>query len=359
VPEPPTQASPAVDPESPTITTGRRMGEAARQAEAEQAKKSQQAGAAAGKKKAGLPAVAVLGIVAALLVVLGVIAVKRSASREEAPAAGSAPPAATEAAPGAPSPAAPESAPATAAPAVSPSEVPAPDATPSPATRKTPKPKSTTAPVPTVPPTKAAVAATAAAVAATVPTPTARVDATYLVKRLVKLNVSPIQARVFLDGKYIGICDDWDGAGGGALLYFYKEGTHRVRFAYPGYRDLVVNLSVSSSAPEDKVEVERDMEKGSPEGPPGPVGDFRRPHYRTVGATGFNVDPPDATVTRDGRAIGPASQWTSEELTLDGPAVHDVVLSAAGREPLALRILVSQTAGEVRANIKEKLKKLN
>ncbi len=362
VTEPPTQPTPAVDPESPTITTGRRMGEAARKVEAEQAKKSQAAEAAAGKKKAGLPAVAVLGTVAAILVVLGVIAVNRSASRKESTTAESAPPATTAAAPAAPSPASPDAAPTAAPPAVSASEVPAPDVTPSPGTRKTPKPKSTTAPVPTVPPSKAAVAASAAAAsaaAAAVPTPTARVDATYVVKRLVKLNVSPIQARVFLDGKYIGICDDWDGAGGGALLYFYKEGTHRVRFAYPGYRDLVVDLSVSSNATEDKIEVERDMEKGKAEGPPGPAGDFRRPHYRTVGATIFNVDPPDATVTLDGKEIGPASKWTSEELALDGPAVHDVVLSAPGREPLALRILVSQTAGEVRANVKEKLKKSN
>jgi len=185
------------------------------------------------------------------------------------------------------------------------------------------------------------------------------VDATYNVKRLVKLNVSPIQARVFLDGKYIGICDDWDGEKGGALLYFYREGTHRIRFAYPGYRDLVVDLAVRSDATEDKVEIEREMQKGNAEGPPGPSGEFHRPQYKTVGATVFKVDPPDAIVTLDGKEIGPASKWTSEELALEGPAVHEVVLSAPGREPLGLRILVAQTAGEVRANVKEKLKKLN
>jgi len=368
-PETPTQASPAVDPESPTITTGRRMGEAARQVEAEAAKKAQQAGAAAigGKKKSGLPVGPLIGVAAVLIAVVAVFALRRSGPREaekvyeSVPPAAMATPAAAPTVPAVPSPAAPESRAATAPLPASAGQVPASDVTPSPATRKTPKPTSTTPPAATAPPTRAAAAAqaAAAAAAAAAATPAPKVDATYTVKRLVKLNVSPIQARVFLDGKYIGICDDWDGAGGGALLYFYTEGNHRVRFAYPGYRDLVVDLIVRSNAAEDKVEVEREMEKGNGEGPPGPAGQFRRPHYKTVGAVTFNVDPPDAAVTLDGKEIGSASKWASEELALGGPAVHDVVLSAPGREPLALRILVAQTAGEVRANVKEKLKKLN
>jgi len=360
-PETPTQPNPVIDPESPTITTGRRMGEAARQVEAEAAKKALEAGAAAAgakKKKAGLPVGALVGVAAVLIAVVGVLAVRRSGSREGEKGVASTPPAAVQATPGAPAAPSPpvEEAARAAAPSPAAGEVPAPEATPSPVLRKTQKPKATPPPAPTAPPTKAAAAASAAAAS---PTPAPRVDATYNVKRLVKLNVSPIQARVFLDGKYIGICDDWDGSGGGALLYFFGEATHRVRFAYPGYRDLVVDLVVRSSATEDKVEIEREMQKGSPEGPLGPSGELRRPNYRTVGAAVFNVDPPDATVTLDGKEIGPASKWASEELALGGPAVHEVVLSAPGREPLGLRILVAQTAGEVRANVKEKLKKLN
>ena len=174
-----------------------------------------------------------------------------------------------------------------------------------------------------------------------------------------KLNVSPIQARVFLDGKYIGICDDWDGAGGGALLFFRDQGIHRVRFAYTGYRDLIVDLDVRPDARDDKVEVELSLEKGVGEGPPGPAGDFRRPNYRTVRGAVFDIDPPDATVTLDGKAMGPALNWKSEELPLDQPVVHDIVLSAPGREPMTLRVLAALTAGEVRANIREKLKKLD
>ena len=188
-------------------------------------------------------------------------------------------------------------------------------------------------------------------------TPTPRVDVTYAARRLVKVNVSPSQARVFLDGKYIGISDDWDGAGGGALLNFNFEGNHRFRMAYPGYRDLVVEVQIRRNATQDQVEIERDLEKGAPEGPLGPPGKFRRPHYKTVRGAVFNVDPPDATVNLDGKDLGPASNWATEELVLDAPGVHEITLSAPGREPMNLRVLAASTAGEFQAKIKEKLKK--
>src|SRR5450759_212622 len=43
---------------------------------------------------------------------------------------------------------------------------------------------------------------------------------TFSVGKAVKVNISPSQARVFLDGRYIGISDDWDDSGGGALVTF-------------------------------------------------------------------------------------------------------------------------------------------
>jgi hypothetical protein len=175
-------------------------------------------------------------------------------------------------------------------------------------------------------------------------------------QRLVKVNVSPSQARVFLDGRYIGISDDWDDAGGGALLSFPFEGNHLLRMVYPGYRDLRVGLQIRRNATEEEVEIERDLEKGSPEGPLGPPGKFHRPNYRTVRGTVFAVEPPDARVIVDGKDLGPASKWASDELVLDAPAVHQVTLSAPGHEPMTVRLLVANTAGEYQAKIKEKLK---
>ncbi|MFI5180568.1 MAG: hypothetical protein ACHQPI_04190 [Thermoanaerobaculia bacterium] len=176
-------------------------------------------------------------------------------------------------------------------------------------------------------------------------------------RRLVKLNVNPIQARVFLDGKYIGICHDWDDSGGGALLYFRGEVTHRVRFAYPGYKDLIVDLVIRSSAADDKIEVVLPLQAGKGDGPPGPAGELKRPNYRTIGPAIFRVEPTEATVTVDGKLLGPASKWETEPLDLDGPAVHEVAFSAPGYETISVRVLVAQTAGEARATIREKLKK--
>ena len=183
-------------------------------------------------------------------------------------------------------------------------------------------------------------------------------DLTVTIRRFLKVDVSPSQARVFLDGNYIGISDDWDDAGGGTLLTFNLEGQHRLRICSPEYRDLLVDLIVRSTATDDKVTIEQDLEKGTPDGPTGPEGKLKRPSYRTVGAVLFNVDPPDATVTVNGRELGPASKWAKEEMIFRDMAVYEVGLTAPGYEPKTVRLLVAPTAGEVRATIKEKLKKL-
>ncbi len=351
VPPPPGTAP--TDSESPTITTGRRMGDVARQAEAQ---------AGAGRKKSSAPLA--IGAVLLTLVVLAVFAVTK---RKSAPAGGesaAAGPAATVPVPGPPA-AAPPAAPTApppeeARPAPAPASVaPPPPAPPSPPTvaapaKKTPKTKT----LPTAGSSAAALALRPAP-SAQPATPTPRADHVVTSRRLVKVNVSPSQARVFLDGRYIGISDDWDGAGGGTLLSFPFEGTHRLRMAYPGYRDLNVDLQIARNATQDEVEIERDLEKGAPDGPLGPQGKFRRPHYRTVRGAVFAIDPPDAVVNVDGKDLGPASKWATEELVLDAPGVHEVTLSAPDREPLTIRLLVANTAGEFQAKIKEKLKKLN
>jgi hypothetical protein len=347
--EPTTQPTPAIDTESPTITTGRRMGEAVKQAQKDAAPPA--------KKKGGLPRAALVGGGVVALAVVALLLSRGGRTREAALPTESPLPVTTPAS----AVSLPASAPAEAmTPAVPPpaaiAETPVAEPSPTQVARKTPKLKSTTPAVAT-PLSSKPVMAVAAANAKS-PTPVSRTDFTYSVRRIVKVNVSPAQARVFLDGKYIGISDDWDGAGGGALLAFYTEGNHRLRMAYPGYRDMNVDVLVRSNAPEEKVEIEHEMEKGIGEGPPGPAGTFRRPHYRTVRGALFKVEPPEAVVTVDGTEMGPASKWVTDELFLGELAVHDVVLSAPGHEPMALRVLVAPTTGEIRAVIKEKLKKL-
>src|SRR5450755_2893241 len=63
-------------------------------------------------------------------------------------------------------------------------------------------------------------------------------DNVYRTRRFGKFGVSPDQARMYVDGRYVGIADDWDDRGGGRKFEFHRDGTHHVRFEMPGYRDL-------------------------------------------------------------------------------------------------------------------------
>jgi len=347
----PTAATPGADSESPTITTGRRMGDVMAKA----------AGFAAGpsKKKGLSPLVLGGGLLAAVIVVIGVLALSKKGEKEggeplpvpaSVPAAASAPapvptlPTAARA-PGAASAS-------TAGPAVAIVETPAHETAPTvaPTKRARLKPTATTEEV--------------ARSAAAVPTPKPKgpaqkpADLTVTVRRFLKIDVSPSQARVYLDGRYIGISDDWDDSGGGSLLAFNLEGTHRIRLCAPDHRDLNVDLIVRSTATDDKVTIDRSLEKGTPDGPTGPEGKLKHPNYRTVRDAVFNVEPPDATIWVNGREIGPASKFAKEDLQFADMAVYEVLLTAPGHESKSLRILVGPTAGEIRANVKEKLKKM-
>jgi serine/threonine protein kinase len=344
VPSMPAVVAPVADSESPTITTGRRMGEVVAKAAA--------AAAHALKKKGVSAFVLAGGLLAAAAIVLGALSLSKRSENVGSDAASH--PTAAHAA----------SAPETALqPASKPAGASASSAT-GPAVRVVGTPASELPP--TAAPTKKARAKPTAAPeapssVAAAPKPVnpsqKPADVTVTIRRFLKLDVSPNQARVYLDGRYIGIGDDWDDAGGGSLLAFNVEGTHRLRICAPEYRDLLVELIVRSTATDDKVTIDRSLEKGTPDGPTGPEGKLKRPSYRTVRAAVFNVEPPDALVTVNGRELGPASKWAKEDLHFADMAVYEVLLSAPGYESKSFRILVSPTAGEVRANVKEKLKR--
>jgi serine/threonine-protein kinase len=344
----PAVAPPVADSESPTITTGRRMGEVMAKAE----------GAATPPptltKKRISPFVLGGGLLVVLALVLGVLALSRKSEKE----VGELPPV-------------PTSVPAVSAPAPLPTQPPPASVVPAPTSASTAGPAvavvetpSRDAP-PTVAPTKKARVKPTAAPEAATAVPTAPkapaqkpADLTVTVRRFLKLDVTPSQARVFLDGRYIGISDDWDDSGGGSLLAFNLEGTHRVRLCAPEHRDLNVDLIVRSTSTDDKVTIDRSLEKGTPDGPTGPEGKLKRPSYRTVRGAGFNVAPPDAMVSVNGREVGPASKFAKEDLQFADMAVYEVLLTAPGYESKSLRVLVGPAAGEIRANIKEKLKKM-
>jgi serine/threonine protein kinase len=347
VPSMPAVAATAADSESPTITTGRRMGEVVAKVAA--------AAAHAPQKKGMSAFVLAGGLLAAAVIVLGVLSLSRGSEKESGATA--LPTALPTAAPVASAPAQPPPAsvparapvPSTAGPSVAIVETPAPQIPPAGVSAK--KARATPA---------GGLEAPAPVAAASKPgRPSQKpADLTVTIRRFLKLDISPSQARVYLDGRYIGISDDWDDAGGGSLLAFNLEGTHRLRLCAPQYRDLLVDLIVRSTATDDRVTVERSLEKGTPDGPTGPEGKLKHPSYRTVRDAVFNVEPPSALVTINGRELGPASRWAKEDLQFADMAVYEVLLSAPGHESKSFRILVGPTAGEIRANVKERLKKL-
>jgi serine/threonine-protein kinase len=182
-------------------------------------------------------------------------------------------------------------------------------------------------------------------------------ETTVTVRRGVKINVDPTQSRVFLDGRYIGISDDWDGHGGGELLTFEEEGTHHLRFAYPGRSDRFVDVKISHGAEKDTREIEGSLQKGTSGGPTGPDGKLDHPRVQTRSGVRFTVEPAGADVSVDGKSAGPASRYADDDLALKGPGVHDLVLSAPGFRTKTFRVIVAPSVDKDHVVVKEKLKK--
>ena len=88
-------------------------------------------------------------------------------------------------------------------------------------------------------------------------------DATYRTRKYAKIGVSPDQARMYVDGRFVGIADDWDDRGGGRKFEFIREGVHRVRFELPGYHDLNVDVTVSGGADDDTADIGDELRRES------------------------------------------------------------------------------------------------
>jgi hypothetical protein len=175
-------------------------------------------------------------------------------------------------------------------------------------------------------------------------------------RRGLKLRVAPKQARVFLNGTFVGTADDWDDKGGGSVLLFVRPATqvYSLRLAHPGFADLNLELTIDSLAAEEVVEMKRDLTKGTPAGTTGPEGTIPGIDYRTTGKVRFDVKPKESSVAVDGKPVGNVSDWEETDLELSGPAVHDVAIQS-GYQKKVVRVLVSLRTGAVRATIKEKL----
>ncbi|HEY1251115.1 MAG TPA: hypothetical protein VGH97_07970, partial [Thermoanaerobaculia bacterium] len=180
-----------------------------------------------------------------------------------------------------------------------------------------------------------------------------RVDATYTTRRGVRFTSSPEQARLYVDGRYVGIADDWDNRGGGRAYEFDSSGSHYVRMELPGYQTRQLEIDVRPDAG-DSVSIDEELERYSR----APFEKLPAVADRTTGSVELQIEPPDASVSEDGKYVGSASSFgAGSPMRLKGPAVHDLVVSAPGYKPKTIRILVAPNAGKDVAKISEKLKR--
>ncbi len=176
-------------------------------------------------------------------------------------------------------------------------------------------------------------------------------DNVYRARKAMKFQISPDQARLSVDGKYVGVADDWDDHGGGKPFPF-APGTHRVKATLPGYRDLNLQIVVSPSARKDVESAGDDLKRTSNE----PFSKIGKIDYSTQGDVFFEPSLGAARVLVDGHEQGLASRFTAAQpLKLSGPMVHDILLTD-GPKSKALRVLASSTADDARVLIKERLK---
>jgi serine/threonine-protein kinase len=94
-----------------------------------------------------------------------------------------------------------------------------------------------------------------------VPTPTPPISATYYCLWGVEFNVEPEEAQVAIDGRVIGIADEWDGSGGGQVYTFSKPGTYYARFSLSRYQTTWVKIVVSEDAEETIADIDTELLK--------------------------------------------------------------------------------------------------
>lgn len=156
---------------------------------------------------------------------------------------------------------------------------------------------------------------------------------------------------MFLDGRYVGIVDDWDNHGGGLPLPLTR-GAHRVRLDLPGYRPFEAEVDVTSNAGLDIAELGNDLVRTARI----PFARLTPPVATTRGSVSFVVDPPDAIVSVNGGSGIPAASLTLDDpLQLPGPGVHEITISASGRVLRTIRVLSSPGAPTESATVRVRL----
>jgi serine/threonine-protein kinase len=134
--------------------------------------------------------------------------------------------------------------------------VPTPEATvvPTPTATRAPVRVATLVPAPTALPT---LEATPEPIA----TPEIRLSGTFEARSTAEFHVSPEETVVTIDGRRIGIADDWDGRGGGKKYVFPGPGSYLVELSLEGYRTTWVRVVISPDARRKNADVDTELEE--------------------------------------------------------------------------------------------------
>jgi serine/threonine-protein kinase len=133
-------------------------------------------------------------------------------------------------------------------------------------TMVTPAPSVTTVPPGTPAAGAGIVAATPAAAdeAVTIePTPTPTLAAVFVCSKGAEFNVSPEEAEITINGRAIGIADDWDGMGGGKTYEFSAPGSYYVMLTAKGYATTWLKIEVRPGAEDEIADVDTELSEAS------------------------------------------------------------------------------------------------
>jgi len=157
----------------------------------------------------------------------------------------------------------------------------------------------------------------------------------------VRIALTPAQARVWIDGRFVGIASDWDRRRGGVEFVLDRPGPHALHAELPGYRPFEAEIDVAETADAESAPVIGSLSRFALT----PFARLSRPAAATRGPVVLAVDRPDAQLSVDGVAAGLASDFgDGEPLRLSGPAAHELSITSPGGAIRTLRVVVSPAA---------------
>ncbi len=166
----------------------------------------------------------------------------------------------------------------------------------------------------------------------------------------VRLDVSPKDAQVYVDGYYAGVVDEFDGLFQHLTLH---AGPHLVEIRKTGYTALAVELNLY---PGESITYRRTMAPAGAESPAPAPGPPSEPGFeegaapplpeslmQPPGSIRFDVTPKDAAVYVDGFYAGIADDFSGSQRLQLAPGRHHVRLDIAGYRTIDFDVLIEST----------------